>query len=83
MTLVVLDIGATLVTGPDRGPWSRLDGRAEEIRDGYPRDLAWVLERKEDPLARAFVRRERENIFAIHQDLAGRDFVIRVARQHL
>jgi HAD superfamily hydrolase (TIGR01509 family) len=24
VTLVVLDIGATLVTGPDRGPWSRL-----------------------------------------------------------
>ncbi len=24
MTLVILDIGATLVTGPDRGPWSRL-----------------------------------------------------------
>jgi HAD superfamily hydrolase (TIGR01509 family) len=24
VTLVILDIGATLVTGPDRGPWSRL-----------------------------------------------------------
>jgi FMN phosphatase YigB (HAD superfamily) len=24
VTLVILDVGATLVTGPDRGPWSRL-----------------------------------------------------------
>ena len=48
-----------------------------------PGNFARVLEREEEAFARAFVRLQGENIFAVHQHLAGRDLVIGMAGQHL
>ena len=61
---------------------TRLDGGTEKICDRDSRNFAWILKCEKNAFARAFVRLEFEQIFAIHREGSGCHLVIGMASQH-